>query len=140
MRRFVQALLVVAALTWCLAIFAAPIFRLGSIYVFFSIICHQLPGRSWQIHGEQLGLCIRCTSISLGFLMGLLVLREPNIRWLKLAIAISVGQWVLAIALVDSEILRVLSGVLLGAIAAPVVRTGVEEMFASIVRTAHEPM
>ena len=72
--------------------------------------------------------------------MGLLVLREPNIRWLKLAIAISVGQWVLAIALVDSEILRVLSGVLLGAIAAPVVRTGVEEMFASIVRTAHEPM
>jgi uncharacterized membrane protein len=133
-------MLVVAALIWCLAIFAAPVFSLGSLYLFFSIICHQLPARSWQIHGEQLGLCIRCTSISVGFLMGLVLLRKPNNRWLKFAIAISVGEWILAVALVDFEILRVLSGVLFGAMAAPVVRTGVEEMFASSVRTAHEPM
>jgi uncharacterized membrane protein len=140
LRRYVHGMLVVGAAGWCLAIVAAPILQLGSLYLFFSIICHQLPVRSWQIHGGQLGLCIRCTSISLGFLAGLVLLRTPSVRWLKLAIAITVGEWLLAVTFMDSEILRVLSGLLLGAMAAPIVRRGVEEMFVSRVRTAHEPM
>jgi len=48
-------------------------------------------------------------------------------------------QWLLAVTVLDSELLRVLSGLLLGATAAPVIRTGVEEMF-SRMRTAHESM
>ena len=72
--------------------------------------------------------------------MGLIFLRKPNVRWLKIAIVITVAEWLLALSFVDSELLRVLSGVLLGAIGAPVVRTGVEQMFVSSVRTAHEPM
>ena len=62
-----------------------------------------------------------------------------HVRWLKISIAITAMQWLLAVTVMDSELLRVLSGLLLGATAAPVIRTGVEEMF-SRVRTAHESM
>ena len=140
MKRYVHVILILAAAVWCLAIVAAPAFRLGWVYLFFSTICHQLPARSWHIHQGQLGLCIRCTSISFGFLTGFLLLRTPNVRWLKFGIAITAGQWLLAVTLLDSEVLRALSGLLLGASAAPIVRRGVEEMFVHGVKTVHEPM
>jgi uncharacterized membrane protein len=139
-KRYVHVILLLAAAVWCLAIVAAPAFQLGSVYFFFSTICHQLPTRSWHIHQGQLGLCIRCSAISFGFLTGFLLLRTPKVRWLKYAIAITAGQWLLAVTLLDSEVLRALSGVLLGATAAPIVRRGVEEMFVNGVKTVHEPM
>ena len=140
MKRYVRVTLLLAAAVWCLAIVAAPVFQLGSVYLFFSTICHQLPSRSWHIHQGQLGLCIRCTAISLGALSGFVFLREPKVSRLKFAIAITAGQWLLAVALMDSEVLRALSGVLLGASAAPIVRRGVEEMFEREVKAVHEPM
>jgi uncharacterized membrane protein len=139
-KRQVRKALVLAAAAWCLAIVAAPVFQFGSVYLFFSTICHQLPARSWHIHQGQLGLCIRCTAISVGFLAGFLFLQAPNVDRLKFAIAVTAMQWLLAVALLDSEVLRALSGVLLGASAAPIVRRGVEEMFVYGVKTAHEPM
>jgi uncharacterized membrane protein len=138
-KRSVQLALILCSTVWCLAIVAAPLLELTPVYLFFSTICHQIPSRSWHIHGLQLGLCIRCTSLSLGFLGGLLLLRVPNVRWLKISIAITALEWLLAVTVVDSETLRVLSGLLLGAIAAPVVRTGLEETFIRV-RTAHESM
>jgi uncharacterized membrane protein len=138
-KRPVQLALILCTAVWCLAIFLAPLFHLAPVYLFFSRVCHQLPTRSWHLYGEQLGLCIRCTSLSLGFFGGLLLLRVPNVRWLKISIAITAMQWLLAVTVMDSEALRVLSGLLLGATAAPVIRTGVEEMF-SRVRTVHESM
>lgn len=35
-------------------------------------VCHQIPGHSLFIDGQQLPLCARCTGIYLGFLVGLL--------------------------------------------------------------------
>ena len=139
MRRPIRLALILCTVLWCLAIVLAPLFHLAPVYLFFSKICHQLPTRSWHLYGEQLGLCIRCTSLSLGFLGGLLLLRVPNVRWLKISIAITALEWLLASTVMDSETLRVLSGLLLGATAAPVIRTGVEEMFVRA-RTAHESM
>jgi uncharacterized membrane protein len=138
-KRPAQSALVVCTLLWCLAIVAVPLWDLTPVYLFFSTICHQIPSRSWHIYGEPLGLCIRCTAISFGFLSGLLVLRTPNVRWLKIAIAITAAEWLLAVAIVDLETLRALSGLLLGAAAAPIVRAGVEETFMRV-RTAHESM
>jgi len=135
-----RAALFVGTILWCLAIVAAPLFHLTPIYLFFSAICHQLPARSWHIHGEPLAVCIRCTAIYYGFLAGLLTLSKPNPRFFKIAVTITAAEWILAFAVVDSEVLRALSGILLGASAAPIVRTGVEEMFARRVRTAHESM
>ena len=133
-------MLVTGAGIWCLAIVAAPLFQLTPVYLFFSTICHQLPDRSWHLHGEPFAACIRCTSIYVGFLAGLLVFRKPHVQWFKLSAAITLMEWLLAAAFFDSEMLRVLSGVLLGAMAAPIVRTGVEEMLMRGVRTAHESM
>lgn len=140
MKRPVQIALLLAAILWCLAIVLAPLFQLTPVYLFFSRICHQLPARSWHLYGDQLGLCIRCTSLSLGFLVGLLLLRVPNVRWLRISIAIIALEWLFALTVMDSETLRVLSGLLLGATAAPVIRTGVEEMFIRVRTTAHESM
>lgn len=135
-----RAALLFGTTAWCLAIVAAPLFHLTPIYQIFSAVCHQLPTRSWHIHGEPLAVCIRCTSIYYGFLAGLLTLSKPGARWFRIAVAITAAEWLIAFALFDSEILRALSGLLLGASAAPIVRTGVEEMFAKRVRTAHESM
>jgi hypothetical protein len=135
-----RSLLILATTIWCLAIVAAPIFHLTPIYLAFSAICHQLPARSWHIHGESLAACIRCTAIYFGFLAGLLALSKPNARWFTIAAGITAAEWLLAFAVFDSAILRTLSGILLGASAAPIVRTGLEEMFARRVRTAHESM
>ena len=87
-----------------------------------------------------MGLCIRCTSISLGFLVGVLVLTRPKARWFRWALAMTVCQWLLALAIVDSEVLRVITAIALGCTAAPIVRVGVEEMFTERIRTADEPM
>jgi uncharacterized membrane protein len=135
-----RAALLFGTTVWCLAIVAAPLFHLTPIYLFFSAICHQLPSRSWHFHGEPLAVCIRCTAIYWGFLAGLLALSKPSARLFKIALAVTAVEWLLAFVLFDSEILRALSGLLLGASAAPIVRTGVEELFAKRVRTAHEPM
>ena len=139
MRGPAQSVLIVCTALWCLAIAAVPLLDLAPLALVFSIICHQIPSRSWQLLGEPLGLCIRCTSISLGFFCGLLLFRTPNVRWFKLAIMITVVEWLLALTIVDSETLRGLSAIMLGAAAAPIVRAGVDEMFIRV-RTAHESM
>jgi uncharacterized membrane protein len=135
-----RAALLLGTTVWCLAIVAAPFFHFTPIYLFFSAICHQLPARTWHIHGEPLAVCIRCTGIYFGFLAGLATLSKPNARLLKIALGITAVEWLLAFAIFDSEMLRALSGILLGASAAPIVRKGMEEMFARRVRTAHESM
>jgi uncharacterized membrane protein len=131
--------MLLVTLTWCLADFAAPVYHSVPIYYFFSTFCHQLASRSWHIHGEPLGLCVRCTAISLGFFAGLLLCGRPSPRAFRLAVAITVAEWLLAAAVFDSEVLRALTGVFLGITASPIVAVGVEEMFVRV-RTAHEPM
>jgi len=58
---------------WCGAILLAPAAALESVYAFFSLICHQLPDRTWHIDGHPLAVCIRCTSIYGGFLVALIL-------------------------------------------------------------------
>jgi uncharacterized membrane protein len=40
----------------------------------FSRICHQNNVHSFHVEGEKFGVCIRCSAIYFGFLMGLLLL------------------------------------------------------------------
>jgi uncharacterized membrane protein len=41
------------------------------LYAVGSVICHQLPDRSFFIDGRQLPVCARCTGLYLGGLFGL---------------------------------------------------------------------
>ena len=129
MRRTHTALQAGAAV-WCFAILAAPLFHLEPVYKFFSLICHQIPDRSWHLHGEPLAVCIRCASIYFGFLAGLLAGLSPNARLLRIAMAATAAEFVFAWLVMDSAILRSATGLVLGAAAAPFVSLGIEQMLA----------
>ncbi|MFZ4985155.1 MAG: DUF2085 domain-containing protein [Blastocatellia bacterium] len=68
------------ASVWILALFLPPWLMAGGQmvggvigYQMFSIICHQVPERSWQSQGFPLAVCSRCTAIYFGGLIGLLM-------------------------------------------------------------------
>lgn len=101
--RRVYLIFLVLVVGWCSLILAAPLFQSYSgqtqslatlLYRLFSRICHQLPERSFQLNGYPWAVCIRCSSIYGGFLLGLLVFpllqgltkRDvPSPRWLLCA-------------------------------------------------------
>jgi len=113
---------------WCLSIIAAPLVGASALYQFFSLICHQDPGRSWHILGEPLPVCIRCASIYFGFLASLWLGFPANARWLRISILLMFTEFVLARFWIDAAILRSVSGIVVGAAAAPFVRKGIEEI------------
>ena len=43
------------------------------LYQSFSLICHQIPERSWQFSGAPLAVCSRCTAIYVGVFAGVLI-------------------------------------------------------------------
>jgi uncharacterized membrane protein len=113
---------------WCLCILLGPITGSSAIYSFFAMICHQDPSRSWQLLGEPLPVCIRCTSIYFGFLAALWLRLSPKTRWLRVAVVFMLCEFVFARVLLDAAFLRSLSGILFGVTAAPFIRKGIEEM------------
>jgi len=123
-----RTFVVLGAALWCLAIVAAPIFHINTIYSFFSVICHQDPERSWQIGAGTLPVCVRCTAIYFGFLLGALLSNRPHTKLLSIAVIASVVQFVIAVLVVDSVWLRTATGLLLGEAVAPFVSLGVEQM------------
>ena len=120
------------ATLWCLAIVGAAIFNVPWVYAFFSIICHQEPERSWQLFGRTLPVCIRCASIYFAFTAALWLGFKANVRWLRIAVCFMLMEFVLARILIDTAILRSLSGVLVGLTAAPFVKQGIEEISDSL--------
>src|SRR5947207_11465936 len=68
--------------------FAAPIYKT------FSLVCHQIPERSFHLAGYKFAVCSRCTGLYSGFALAALIypivrsLRQtetPSIVWLFLA-------------------------------------------------------
>jgi len=64
----------------CCAVLLAPLLSVrsdampaGLIYLFFSPVCHQLPDRSFLLHGQPWAVCQRCSGIYGGLLIGSLV-------------------------------------------------------------------
>jgi hypothetical protein len=127
-RRFRTAVLIVSGL-WCCLIVATPLLRQPFLYAIFSRICHQQATRSWHLLGEPFAVCIRCTSIYCGFFVGCLRNQRPNPRLLKTAFGISLAEFIVARAFLDSPWLRASSGIFLGAAVAPFVVLGIQELF-----------
>lgn len=82
--RFGPPLLAVLAITWLVILWLAPLLSpplAGIIYAFGSLICHQLPERSFHVARAQLPVCARCTGIYAGAAcgsLGWLMLRGVN--------------------------------------------------------------
>jgi uncharacterized membrane protein len=128
MQRGFKTALLAGATLWCVAILAAPAFGLPWIYGFFSIICHQEPERSWHLFGTSLPVCIRCASIYFAFTAALWFGMKANVRWLRIAVCFMLAEFVFARLLIDTAILRSISGIFVGLTAAPFVQQGVEEI------------
>jgi len=61
------------AVTWLLLITSAPMLWIpiaGVVYLAGALICHQLPARSFHLHGAQLPVCARCFGLYLGAAVG----------------------------------------------------------------------
>lgn len=93
--------LLIVSVGWMALIVAAPLWSETHgvlaliLYRSFSAVCHQIPERSFHLHGFPLAVCSRCTGIYAGFIVGVLIaplareLREtemPNRRWLIWAV------------------------------------------------------
>jgi uncharacterized membrane protein len=91
----VYVIVLIAVLFWCGLILAAPLLQASTghaqslaalLYRFFSRICHQLAERSFQVNGHPLAVCIRCSSIYGGFLVGVLLF--PFLRdWVQRSVS-----------------------------------------------------
>jgi len=71
---------------WCIGIISVPLLKQSGwmqtadvLYSFFSRVCHQDDARSFHIDGEKIGVCIRCSGIYFGFLIGLISLPLSHI-------------------------------------------------------------
>lgn len=130
----VHRLLVAGATLWCAAIVAAPVLGLDSAYTFFALICHQNPDRSWTIAGAQLAVCVRCASIYGGFLLALALRLPARGGALKVALAATFLEVLIAQIGFDFEAARALTGLALGLAAAGFVEAGVQELFSQRLR------
>jgi uncharacterized membrane protein len=61
---------VVSLLVIATSVLSPPWTVLGKTRLVGYAICHQIPERSFHIHGQQLPLCARCTGIYMGALTG----------------------------------------------------------------------
>lgn len=69
MARRVALLAVVAAVVWVAALIATPFMPpvlSAAMYAFGSLICHQIPERSFHLQSFQLPVCARCFGIYAG--------------------------------------------------------------------------
>ena len=117
---------------WCAAIFGPPLLKhagqkeLAAVgYALFSKVCHQNDARSFHIDGEKFGVCIRCTAVYFGFLIGCviqLVLRSTRSKSARRGVFIvSVAPMILDVLLdacglhESTPISRLITGGLFGA-------------------------
>lgn len=121
-------------LVWMTAIGAAPGMLCSGhpwlamlFYRGFSLVCHQRPERSLHWCGSPLAVCVRCTGIYTGAILGLLVypwwrgLAAPTLparRYLFGALLVLLLDWALGLSgLIRNNVpSRFATGLLLGAI------------------------
>ncbi|HEY0428736.1 MAG TPA: DUF2085 domain-containing protein [Pyrinomonadaceae bacterium] len=65
---------------WVCLILLAPIAEAsglnsisGPIYKFFSVLCHQIPERSFHVENHAFAVCTRCFGVYFGLLLGFIV-------------------------------------------------------------------
>jgi uncharacterized membrane protein len=115
------------------AIIGAPLLQAGGypalalkIYRAFSFACHQLPDRSFHLHGYKFAVCSRCTGIYSGLALATLtypLIRSfkqtptPSLVWLFLAAAPLAIDWALGFFSLwqNNHASRFTTGALLGA-------------------------
>lgn len=117
---------------WVFVILLAPVAEANNltyisapIYKFFSVLCHQIPSRSFHIENHQFAVCTRCFGVYFGLLLGFVVYPffrpieeiEPLPRiWLFLALVPMGVDWSLGFFEIweNTALSRFLTGLILG--------------------------
>jgi uncharacterized membrane protein len=79
--------LAIGAVAWFALVVLAPDLPAAlaaAVYAAGSLVCHQMPDRSFYRHGAQLAVCARCTGIYLGACSAVLLVPLPPsvyMRW-----------------------------------------------------------
>lgn len=120
------------ALAWVLLILTPAIAKANGLtnissplYSFFSLMCHQMPDRSFHIEGEKFGVCSRCFGVYFGLFFGFVIYPlwrkvdeiEPISRiWLFLSLVPIGIDWSLGVFDIRANTFttRFLTGVILG--------------------------
>jgi hypothetical protein len=71
--RWIPAAIALAALAWLVALTAGPFLPVpiaGVLYAACSLICHQIPERSFHVQSFQLPVCARCFGLYAGAAAG----------------------------------------------------------------------
>ena len=81
--------------------------------------CHQIPKRSFFIRGYQLPLCARCTGITIGYLISLLLCALQIVFPLSISLIMLIPLFVdgglqLLFCIMSNNIRRFVSGLLFG--------------------------
>ena len=58
----------------------APVYNIDFLYFFFKNVCHQDPKRSFFLSELPLAVCIRCSAIYFGSLIGFAFIKKSNER------------------------------------------------------------
>ncbi len=132
----VYATVLSLTLLWCVLFMSVPFLAEGNplarklaavISLFFSFVCHQAAERSFHLMGHPFAVCIRCSSIYVGFLLGVILypfirnwndrsLPPRKILWIgMLPTALEMGVFRLLLNVPD-PFFRSLSGLILGAV------------------------
>ena len=79
---------------------------IGFIYAVGSVVCHQLPDRSFFIEGRQLPVCARCTGLYLSGAAGVLgwVIAKSARRWRAMTVPPQVARRGMVVAAVPTAI------------------------------------
>jgi len=111
----------------------------AAIYKAFSLVCHQLPDRSFHVAGNQFAVCSRCTGLYSGFAIAALAYplvrplssaNAPKQIWLivaalPLAIDFSLGYFAIW---PNTHLSRFLTGALFGSVTVCYIMPGLVEL------------
>ena len=143
---FVWASVSAGALLILAVMFAAPWLAAGghefaarAAYAFFGAVCHQMPERSFYLHGHPLAVCARCAGLYAGCAAGLLLYplarplgarHMPERAWLFAAAVPTALDFSLGLLGVweNTHLSRSLTGALLGAVTAFYVMPGLMDL------------
>jgi len=89
---------------WLLSIFTAPLLPTAisaCVYAVGSLVCHQLPDRSFHLGAYQLPVCARCVGIYCGAVVGAVAMMVPtgfSARRMKETLISRRARWMLMAA------------------------------------------
>jgi len=87
-----------ASFAWTLAVLAAPVLETPIVYAAGSLVCHQIPERSFHLDGAPVAVCARCLGLYAGGVLGFGLTWASGLRRWRWTFRPAVARRVLVLA------------------------------------------